>query len=324
MSKNQTNSKISSFIHYRKSMEEDQKIIDAGKIISEIEQVDVDRAAKIVLQRINQKKTIPLLLNYFRNIAAILLIPLLLFSAWSLFKDRSDSKTSVVARQEITSPSGVRTKIDLPDGTMVWLNAGSTLKFPIQFVGKERDVELNGEAFFEVAKNKEKPFIVSANKARVKVLGTSFNFMSYQEDNSIEVVLKEGKVLFESEYGKNKEQQVMEANSRLVADKQTGKIEVSEVHVNKYIAWHENKLVFDESPISELAQKLERWYGVEVVVDDEKLHNYRFTTTFENESLHQVLELLELSSPINIRYVQAKFDSSKNIFTRSQVIISKK
>ena len=325
MKKKQSGITFSSFVDTRSSLSDEEQIIEAGKVITEIENVDVDRATRLVMHRIQKRKTISLIIHHFKNAAAILLISLLLFSVWSTFKTLTDSTKSAVAMQEITSPMGVRTKIDLPDSTRVWLNAGSTLKFPVRFENNERNVELIGEAFFEVYKNKKSPFTVLSNKAKVKVLGTSFNFRSYHTDAEIEVVLKEGQVLFEAEYGNNKTQQLMYAGTRLEADKQTGKIGFSEVHVNKYIAWHDDKLVFDESPINELAKKLERWYGVKVVVEDNKqLQNYRFTTTFENEPLQQVLELLELSSPISIRYVAAKYDSNTNAFTKSQVIIRAK
>lgn len=324
MKSTQFKNTVSSLFDQRKSLTHEQQISEANKIISEIENVDVDRATKIVMGRINKRKTITLLVNKFKNIAAVLLIPLLVLAAWNIFNKQADSKDTFVARQEITSPSGIRTKIDLSDGTKVWLNAGSTLKFPVPFTGNERNVELEGEAFFEVYKNKENPFVVLSNKAKVKVLGTSFNFRSYLSDSNVEVVLREGKVLFESEYGNKKEEMLMHQGTRLVTNKESGQIELTKGNINKYIAWHENKLVFDESPIQELALKLERWYGIDVVIDDEDLHNYRFTTTFENESLQTVLELLELSSPIEIRYIPAGYDSQNKSLTKSQVIISKK
>ena len=324
MKKTQSNSAVSSFINHRNSLSQEDQIVEAGKIIAEIDHVDVDYAVKKVMQRINKKKTIALMVSRFKNIAAILIIPLLLFSVWNVFNKAISSKTSAVAHQEITSPSGIRTKINLPDGTKVWLNAGSTLTFPVQFVGSERTVDLSGEAFFDVFKNKKSPFVVRSSKARVKVLGTSFNFRSYEAEKNIEVVLREGKVLFESEYGNRKSDMVMQPGTRLVTDKESGEIELTRENINKYIAWHENKLVFDESPIQELALKLERWYGIEVIIDDDQLNNYRFTTTFEGEPLQTVLELLELSSPIEIQYIPAGYDNRNKMSMKSKVIISRK
>jgi ferric-dicitrate binding protein FerR (iron transport regulator) len=117
---------------------------------------------------------------------------------------------------------------------------------------------------------------------------------------------------------------VLTPGSRVVVDKKEGKMTLSTEPLEKYVAWHQGRLVLDECPIQEVAQKLERWYGIEVIVEDENLLSYRFTSTFEDEPIQQVLSLLELSSPIKITYIPSTYDLQKNRFSRMKVIISKK
>lgn len=315
---------ISSLLNQRKALTKEEQILAAQKIITETEQVDVETATQKVLQRINQKPTISILINKLSRIAAILFIPVLIISLWSVFISTPKLKSDLIAKQEIICPAGMRTKVELSDGSKVWLNAGSKMKFPVAFVGKKRNIELEGEAYFEVAKNKNKPFIVRSEKAKVKVLGTSFNFKSYKEEELVEVVLKEGKVLFESAYDKKKTEQILVPGNRLALNKNNGDLTLQKTEVNKYIAWHENKLVFDESPINEVAEKLERWYGIDVEIIGNGFGSFKLTTTFENEPIQQVLELIGLSSPVGLEYHSSTYKNDIKGFTKPMVTITKK
>ncbi|WP_430974108.1 FecR family protein [Sunxiuqinia rutila] len=322
--KDTDNARIADFIRSRESLTEEQQLVEAGKIINQINEVDVTTAWRNVSGRINQPKTSRLIFRQLQRIAAVLFFPVLLVSMWSLFVKIPEIKSTLIAHQEVTSPIGCRTKVELPDGTYAWLNAESTIKFPVPFIGQKREVELMGEAYFEVTPNKEKPFVITSDEAKVTVLGTSFNFRSYEEDKVVEVVLKEGAVRLESEYNNIASEYLMKPNNRVVVNKRSGELKITDVHVDKYIAWHKNKLVFDESSIDELAAKLERWYGVEVIIQDKNLQAYRFSTTFENESLQHVIDLLELSSPINIEYKQAEYKPEAKTVTKSKIIITKR
>jgi ferric-dicitrate binding protein FerR (iron transport regulator) len=220
----------------------------------------------------------------------------------------------------------MRSHVVLPDGTDLWLNAGSKIKYGIPFIRENRQVELTGEAFLKVTKNGKAPFVVNVGAASVKVLGTRFNVKAYPEEEQIEIALSEGSVEFSGTMvdGKKAEANLI-PNDFLVLDKQTGNVRLENRNLEKYISWYQNILIFDDTPMQEVAVTLERWYGVKVIVADPEINKYRFTTTFENESLFRVLELLELSSPaIKIEYTPGKINKQTNIASPSTVTITKK
>ena len=315
--------KIKDLLKDRINQEPEEQIIEAGRIISEIENIDSKIAYAYVQRQIQKSKQPISLLNTLIRIAAMLFIPLLITSAWLFFNPQKTSP-SQFAIQEITSPPGTRSQVVLPDGSKVWLNAESTIKFSIPFHEESREVDLLGEAFFDVAENPDQPFIVQSINVKVKVLGTRFNFKDFAEDKNIEIVLEEGKISLNIPGKTGNQEAIMEPGDRAVIDKESGKATVGNENINKYIAWHSGKLVFDNTTMSEVAQLLERWYGIEVTVKDQEIMNYRFTTTFENESLFHVIELLGLSSPIRIEYIPATFGGNNQVQTKSKVLISKK
>ncbi|NPA35868.1 MAG: FecR family protein [Chlorobi bacterium] len=319
----------SKFFNYRKNLSEDERIREAGALLNEIKRVDVDSAYNKVKYKIDKQYSISVnkTLTWITRIAAILAIPLLLLNIWNFMKsgDKKFLAENNFTLQEITSPIGIRTHVILPDGSDIWLNAGSKMSYKIPFVRETRKINLIGEAFLNVTKNKLSPFIVKTENTQVKVLGTKFNVKSYPEDNNIEISLTEGSVMF---YFRNKQGRKvytkLKPNQHLVLNKINKKVTVRNEKLSKYISWHKNILIFDDTPIQEVAKTLERWYGVKVVITDEEIRNYKFTTVFENEPLSRVLELLELTSPISIKYNNGKVNTKTNKLSKSIVTISKK
>ena len=235
------------------------------------------------------------------RIAAVLFIPLFLAAAWLLYNSYSQRDVeSQLVYNTIEIPSGTKSKLTLADGTSVWLNAGSSLKYPVNFNGTTRNVELSGEAFFEVEKNKEKPFIVSAGDLSIKVLGTKFDCCAYSGSNTIETVLLEGSVEL-SGPGSNKF--LMVPGELAVFSKTDHTLRKSEVNLDKYIAWKSGKLLFRDDPMERVIERLGRWYGVQFQVDDNELLKYTYSATFSAESLDQVLKMLALSAPINFEFL---------------------
>lgn len=308
------------FLSEKQNQDFEEQIAEAGRIVFEVEEIDSRKAYSIVEKQISKPKTTLRILNALSRVAAILFIPLLLGSVWLFYHQQPAISPMHYAMQEITSPTGVRSQVVLPDGSKVWLNSESTIRFKIPFEPDSRKVELNGEAFFAVEKDVQRPFHVHSGKVNVTVLGTKFNYKAFAEDPSVEVVLAEGKVSLTTD-GAGKEI-IMNPGERAVVNKTSYRATVSSENIGKYIAWQEGKLVFDECPMPEIAKQLERWYGIEVIIDDPKIQNYRITTTFENESLHQVLELIALSSPVKINYIPAKIDQLKHIQTKAKVRIT--
>jgi ferric-dicitrate binding protein FerR (iron transport regulator) len=310
------NHKIEELISGRLNQSIEDQINESVQAIAEIGSVDSNSAYRKVQLRLKKEAKYRMLLTSLSRIAAVLFIPLLIASGVLLNRQLTLKENQQFAIQEITSPAGVRSQIILPDGSNVWLNAESTIKFKVPFDQKSRDISLSGEAFFNVQKNPNVPFIVNTGAISVKVLGTRFNYKAFKDENKIEIVLTEGKVSLTTDGEKRENEVIMKPGDRAVFDKTSNLTKITNEKIEKYIAWHDGKLVFDETPMPEVAAQIGRWFGVEVVIADAKIKNYRITTTFENESLHQVLELLRLSSPIEIKYIQATINKSNGIQTK--------
>lgn len=233
----------------------------------------------------------------------------------------SSAKVHPSITQEISTIFGTRSKFQLPDGTTVHLNSGSKLVFPVEFNGNSRKVELTGEAFFDVTPNPDKPFIVKTTDIYVKVLGTSFNLKAYPESNKISTTLVHGKVVLETESaGVMKQLAELNPSDRAVYQNNNKTIQIStEEDLDKFIAWKDGKLVFFNDPIDEVADKLGIWYNVTVKIGNSDLKRYRFTATFTDEPIEQVLDLLSKSSPIKYQIKKAAKLSDKS-YSKREII----
>jgi len=203
---------------------------------------------------------------------------------------------------ELAIPNGKTFQIILSDGTKVHLNAGSKLKYPVQFLKKgNRQVFLDGEAYFEVAKDESNPFIVSTSEINVQALGTMFNVNSY-DDAVVNTVLVEGSVGL---YGKDEvfdenTSAILEPNQIAVWDKTKKLLTVDQVDdVNEYIAWTKGKLLFKIRPFTEIIKVLERHYDVVIINDYRKLDNLRFFATFDVETIDEVMAAFQNSEPFS-------------------------
>ena len=210
---------------------------------------------------------------------------------------------------EITVPMGSKSYIVLSDSTKVWLNAGTTFKYPSNFQKNSREVFLEGEAFFDVSKNKKKPFYVDVAEMDIKVLGTKFNVKAYTDENNIETTLEEGVIEVvglksDTEEGKNlclnpgqKLILTKEMTSQQTAGDPSVKIKNAKLitlqNTKLETAWTEGKLIFYKEPFEGVKVKLERWYGVTIDIQNPEILDYRFTGTFDEETLEQALEALK-------------------------------
>jgi ferric-dicitrate binding protein FerR (iron transport regulator) len=201
------------------------------------------------------------------------------------------------------------------------LNAASTLRFPSVFAGKERRIELDGEAYFQVYKNKQKPFIVSTRFQEVEAVGTAFNILAYSGDLKYSTTLAEGKV---NVADRESQTQVasLEPGIQLNYSTLTKLYQQQRVRVNDIIAWRDGVLIFNETPFFEVAAKLGRWFNADIQITDQSVASYRFTGTFTSESLEQVMELLALSTPINYSMSKRKMLENRN-FSKQEIKIWK-
>lgn len=236
------------------------------------------------------------------RVAAVLVIALLAGNIF--FFQKSVENQVAESVQTITTPYGAKTNITLPDGSIVWLNSGSTLSYPTIF-SKNRPVTLVGEAFFEVEKN-DKPFIVSTDYGDVEVKGTSFNVKAFINDNAFETTLEEGVVAFKT---KNTLNEVTLKPGEQVVKTANGFI-VKQVETKYFTSWKEGKLLFNKEPFPSFIKKLERWYNVKIEYSDAKLEELWYTGTIEMESISEVMEMISKAAPISYQ-----FNNKTRVFT---------
>ena len=200
------------------------------------------------------------------------------------------STEAEIAYNTISTPVGGQYQVILPDGTKVWLDAASSLKFPTAFTGNQRNVELTGEAYFEVTKNAAMPFNVKVNNMQVKVLGTHFNIMAYTTETAIKTTLLEGSVQLTSANEKN----VLKPGQQGVVSR-GGNIKVYDVDTDMAVAWKNGFFQFDRSNIQDIMNQLSRWYDTKVTYEGKVPDDEFVGKITRSAKLSQVLHILELS-----------------------------
>ena len=281
--------------------------------------LNFDKARRKVLSAISPGKKLSLA-KWMQKVAAILVVPLIVTCIFILYQykitmsNRYDS--SVV--QEIETQPGTKTHFILPDSTEVWLNAATIIKFPSVFTGSRRLVELDGEAYFQVYKNKRKPFVVKSGSVEVEALGTAFNLCAYLEDKRFVAALEKGKI---SVYEKNANQQlILNPGEQVRYIEGEGQLHKSTIDVRNIVAWKDGRLVFDRTPFPDVVLTLGRWFNADIQLADPSLEDYRYTATFTSESLKQVMDLLQLTAPIEYSS-ESRFLIKNNQFTKEKIFI---
>lgn len=253
--------------------------------------------------------------NTFRTIALAAGLLITGTAIWGLTTlTRRSAVQQDLLSSEVSTRHGSRSKVTLPDGSTVWLNVSSRLTYDYGKAGS-RDVTLEGEAFFDVKKDENRPFMIHTRKMDITVLGTSFNVRSYKEDKTVETSLIQGKVEVTIK-GDNPEKIILAPNQKIVLPNQEVKVPVvtslpvankehytlGEVSVNPHdslvaeTAWKENYLIFNNERFEDIAVKMERWFDVSIAIQDSTVKNYRFTGTFANETVEETLEALKFTS----------------------------
>ena len=256
---------------------------------------------------------------WLRQVAAVFIFSLILASLFQYLNNPKPASDSGVVIKEVAALKGVKTKLTLPDGTIVNLFPGSKLLYPVDFGNKDRSVKLVGEGFFNVTHNKEVPFIVKTKELNIKVLGTEFNVRAYNDDDYIETVLVKGKIQIEKEVnGKIMPVKTLKPNQRIVYNRLTNKFNVyKQSDVNRYVAWTKGTLVFDAEPLKEVVRKLEVWYNVDIEIKDKELEKFKLTGLFNAEPIEEVMSLLQFSSDF-------KYEITKEYVNKEGEYIHKK
>lgn len=259
---------------------------------------------------------------------------LLIATIWYIFslsvKPAASPELAVTEAEpvsEISTKNGSKTRIHLPDGSQVWLNAGSKLTYNKKYGTGLREVTLTGEAFFDVVKNPEVPFIIHTARIDVKVLGTTFNVKSYSGEKTTEASLLKGSI--EVSFRDRPEKIILKPNEKIIVrgdstqaspsstvekKKEGPEMLVAIKHLTYQekdsaiveTAWVQNKLVFKDESFTELALKMERWYGVSIQFTDTTVESTRFTGTFESESIQQALRALKITAAFNYKFKDNK------------------
>jgi Fe2+-dicitrate sensor, membrane component len=196
----------------------------------------------------------------------------------------------------VSVDNGQKANLQLPDGTRVWLNSGSSIRYDKSYNQHDRIIALEGEAYFEVAKDKKRPFIVKANAVSVRAVGTAFDVKAYANDDAITTTLIEGKV---NVFDKTTTSQLL-PNQKITFNKSNHTFDKVQVY-DAAIAglWKNNQLAFDSETLEDIAKVLERMYNIQVVFDSEQIKQVRFSGRIKNNSLESVLQLISLTSPIH-------------------------
>ncbi|HZL09536.1 MAG TPA: FecR domain-containing protein [Prolixibacteraceae bacterium] len=270
---------------------------------------------RILLQSKEDTSKIRLLWQLYSRVASILLLPILIFSFFHYLN--LNKKHQATTWVEIHSPYGARTRFSLPDGSTGWLNSGSVISYPSQF-GVDRTVTLNGEAYFDVVKNPNSPFIIDAKPVTIKVLGTSFNVVSYDNDSISEVTVASGKVEVETEGQKIK--QNLLPSERLVVNRLKNTLTKSTVNVQSYTSWKTGKLIFLNDNLDEVVRKASRFYNVDFEVKNNVNRKELFRAILEDESLEEVLRYMKLTMSVDYAIQERKQDQDSRISKRKVII----
>ena len=195
-----------------------------------------------------------------------------------------------LAQITIEAPYGSKTKLYLPDGTLVWLNAGSKMSYAQDFGINERALNLTGEAYFEVTKNKHIPFKVHTDELDVKVLGTKFNFRNYQDALEAKVCLLEGKVALSTQ----QKETILHPDQQALLDKKTGNLLISSTKAAYSAEWTNDRLYFDEALLPDIVKELERSYNIKITIADAALNSVRFYGNFrrKEQSIREIMDVL--------------------------------
>lgn len=255
---------------------EERKLFDAMILL-----VDEDKV------RSYQKKKLFLGNNWVKEImkvAAIIAVTLLGTYIYNEFNPEEE----LLAMQKITVPAGQRINLELSDGTVVWLNSRSTIQYPASFSGKKRTIHLNGEAYFEVAHNAQKPFIVETTKGNVEVLGTKFNLEAYADNNTFVTSLMEGSVKVTS----GVKELLIKPDEMAVLEQ--GRLKAKPIEDYNVYRWKEGLICFKDETFFNIMSKFETCYGVTIKIENKKVINSRYTGKFrQSDGISYALRVLQ-------------------------------
>jgi transmembrane sensor len=283
--------------------------------------VSTDKALLKVLQQIETGNSFAFW-KFWQKAAAVLFLPLLAALIWISVDKVMQHRIMDSRRIAVTAPYGTFASFKLPDGSKIWLNAGSHFEYPGTFKRKKRSVWLTGEAYFEVKSDVNSPFTVNTPYFSVRATGTCFNVTTYPGDTHPSVSLVKGSVcVFSTDNNGNRIPiSSLKPHQHVVYNTLTGKATTTDEDTYKHIAWKDGKLVFRNDLLTEVVDKISRLYNIDIQVMGDSVKQYRFRASFENEPLNELLRLLKLSSPIDYYEIEPK-PLPDGTFSKRKIII---
>lgn len=272
----------------------DEELWVSSAVADDTQQYDVDQAFERFRKRTGLDQSGRESYKWYRTwsvaAVAIVLLGLITVTAYWQGSRQIQSNFSDIV---VEAPLGSKTKLTLPDGSTVWLNAGSKMVYSQGFGVSDRRLAFQGEGYFEVEKNDEMPFLVQTHDVNVTVVGTKFNFRNYPEDEEAVVELLEGKVALENQL-KEEVVRYLSPNEKMVLHKATGEMDITSAKVKEATLWTENILLFDEDLLPDIVRKLERSYHVRIEIENEDLKQARFYGQFNQleQNIYDVLDML--------------------------------
>lgn len=277
--------------------------------------VNMEKALASVSHKMSKAPSRVTWFTWVQRVAAILFIPLLITFA---IQNLAPSRTEIAQMIEIKTNPGMTTTVDLPDGTKVYLNSESSLIYPSFFSEDKRNVELKGEAFFEVQKDPEHRFIVSGpHHTQIEVLGTSFNVEAFDRDSFISTTLVEGTVRFAYQNNQQPATVVMKPGQKLMYNTTSSQVKLIQTSGEAETAWKDGKIVFQATPLPEALRTLEKRFNVTFVLSNDRLRGEAFNGSFTNQRLDRILEIFKISSNIKWRYLDTQ--NTTNERTRIEI-----
>jgi ferric-dicitrate binding protein FerR (iron transport regulator) len=272
----------------------------------ELQDYDVEKSYVVLKARISKKDKPLLRISTFIKYAAIFI---LLIGFPFLFYLTKQHKEPLLATEiritSVVAENGQISKVILPDSSIVWLNSGTTLSYNSGYSFNNRDLALEGQAYLNVKKDQKKPLVVSCKDLQVKVLGTKFDVSAYPGDDKIKVVLETGKVEL-LQAGNNAFKYELKPGEMAQYDTRGKKAVISEVETNYYTNWKEGYLIFQDTPMKEVIEKLERKFNVKIIVKSSEIYKSIFNANFKDENLKEILDYIEYSCPIQYKIVENK------------------
>ena len=273
---------------------------EIAKNIEAYEDIDTEKAWKRYEEKISGLSLRKQILKW--KIAAILIFLVGLAGSmvgyWNAENNNLEPETLVYT--SVVTENGQTSRIILPDGTVVWLNSGTTLSYNNKFSVDNRNINLEGEAYFEVKRNEAIPLIVHCDELEVEVLGTEFDVNAFPENDKISVVLEKGSINL-SHINNKFQDFILQPGEIAQFDDTNNKLVVSHINTYEYISWKDGVLIFNNTPMREVFSKLELWYGVNIEVDNPKVYDLIFNATIVDENLEDIFHLIKYTCDIDYK-----------------------